>query len=97
MSKMSKTVYCRKYHENLEALERAPLPGKLGEEILQTVSKRAWKDWQRLQTMLINEKHLSLLDPDARSYLMTQMQKFFDNEATDHAEGYVAPEPPGEA
>ena len=41
--------------------------------------------------MLINEKHLKLMDPEARKYLSTQMWKFFNNEAYDSAEGYVAP------
>ena len=83
---------CRRYQEELEGLDRAPLPGPKGQEIFETVSKKAWQEWQVHQTMLINEKHLSLIDPDARKYLSEQRQRFFNNEAVDHAEGYV----PGE-
>jgi len=92
---MTRTVLCRKYGEALEGLDRPPLPGPLGEEIFNTVSKRAWAEWQTLQTMLINEKTLNLRDPDARRYLTEQRERFFDNEATDHASGYV-PRPPDE-
>ncbi|CAO1659733.1 MULTISPECIES: oxidative damage protection protein [Salinicola] len=88
---MAQTVFCRKYQQELEALAFPPLPGAKGQEIQQTVSKRAWEEWQALQTRLINEKHLNMLDPQAREYLMTQMNRFFDNQETDHAEGYVPP------
>ena len=47
--------------------------------------------WLLLQTRLINEKHLNMLEPEARAYLMDQMQRFLDNETTDQAEGYVPP------
>ena len=33
--------------------------------------------------MLINEKHLSLIEPDTRKYLSEQMWRYFANEATD--------------
>ncbi|MGM8932470.1 oxidative damage protection protein [Salinicola halophyticus] len=88
---MAQTVFCRKYQQELEALAFPPLPGPKGQEIQQTVSKQAWEEWQAQQTRLINEKHLNMLDPQAREYLMTQMNRFFDNEETDHAEGYVPP------
>ncbi|WIX33207.1 oxidative damage protection protein [Salinicola sp. JS01] len=88
---MARTVFCRKYQQELEALPFPPLPGAKGQEIQQNVSKRAWEEWQAQQTRLINEKHLNMLDPDARAYLMAQMERFFDNQETDHAEGYVPP------
>ena len=53
------------------------------------VSKQAWEEWQALQTRLINEKHLNMMDADSRRYLMEQMERFFRNEETDQAEGFV--------
>jgi Fe-S cluster biosynthesis and repair protein YggX len=41
--------------------------------------------------MLINEKQLNLMDKDTRVYLNEQMEKFFNNEEVDQAEGYVPP------
>lgn len=93
---MTRTVICRKYGEELEGLDRPPLPGPAGEEIFNTVSKRAWSEWQSLQTMLINEKALNLRDADARRYLNEQRERFLDNEETDHAAGYVAKTKPDE-
>ncbi|WP_163648136.1 oxidative damage protection protein [Modicisalibacter sp. 'Wilcox'] len=88
---MSNTVFCRKYQQELEALPFPPLPGDKGAEIQRTVSRQAWEEWQALQTRLINEKHLNMLDPETRAYLMEQMERFFDNRDTDQAEGYVPP------
>lgn len=90
---MTRTVFCRKYQEELEGLDTPPLPGPAGAEIFDTVSKKAWLEWQTLQTMLINEKALDLRDPEARKYLTVQRERFLDNEATDHAEGYVPKAP----
>lgn len=90
---MTRTVFCRKYQQDLEGLDTPPLPGPAGDEIFNTVSKRAWLEWQELQTMLINEKALDLRDPEARKYLTEQRERFLDNEDTDHAEGYVPKTP----
>ncbi len=88
---MTRNVRCRKYHQDLEGLDAPPMPGPKGEEIFETVSRRAWMEWQALQTMLINEKHLNMRDPEARKYLSAQREKFLDNQDVDRAEGYVAP------
>lgn len=89
---MSHTVFCRKYQQDMQALPFPPLPGQKGQDIQASVSKQAWEEWQALQTRLINEKHLNMLDPDSRAYLMEQMERFLDNRETDRAEGYVPPE-----
>lgn len=88
---MSNTVFCKKYQKELEALERAPLPGAKGQDILQNVSKQAWQEWQHLQTMIINEKQLNLMQPESRKYVMEQMEKFLNNQPTDKLTGYVDP------
>lgn len=85
----TRIVHCRKYDQELEGLAQPPMPGALGEEIYNSISKRAWEEWQALQTMLINEKHLSAREPAARKYLSEQRERFFSNEPVDRAEGYV--------
>ena len=88
---MSRTVFCRKFKEELEGLERAPYPGPLGQEIYDNVSKKAWEEWTNHQTMLINEKHLNMMDAASRKFLQEEMKKFLDGEDYAKAEGYVAP------
>ncbi len=88
---MARMVFCKRYQKELEGLERPPLPGARGQEIFEHVSKQAWLEWQAEQTMLINEKHLNMMDPDARKYLQEQMDKFLTGENHDRAEGFVPP------
>jgi|TARA_B110000902_G_scaffold267010_1_gene357524 Fe-S cluster biosynthesis and repair protein YggX len=82
---------CRKYQQDLEALPAPPYPGPKGQEIFETVSKKAWGEWQTIQTMLMNEKKLNAFEPASRVYLADQMEKFLNNEETDRIDGYVAP------
>ncbi|MDB9797994.1 oxidative damage protection protein [Pseudomonadales bacterium] len=86
---MSRMVNCSKYQKELPGLEKQPIPGTQGEKIFAEVSEKAWLEWQTLQTMLINEKHLSLIDPETRKYLLDQMWRFFKNEEVDQPEGYT--------
>jgi Fe-S cluster biosynthesis and repair protein YggX len=55
------------------------------------VSKEAWQQWQRHQTMLLNENRLSLADARARKYLLTQMEQYFFGEGADKPAGYTPP------
>jgi Fe-S cluster biosynthesis and repair protein YggX len=41
--------------------------------------------------MLMNEKHLSMMDPASRKFLQAEMEKFFSGEEYEKAEGYVPP------
>ena len=88
---MSRMIFCKKYEKEMEGLGAPPFPGPKGQDIFDNVSAQAWADWQAQQTMLINEKHLSLIDPEARKYLQQEMDKFFAGEDYDKAEGYVPP------
>ncbi len=88
---MSHMIFCKKYQKEMEGLDAPPYPGPKGQEVFETVSKQAWTDWQTHQTMLINEKQLSLVDPETRKYLQQEMDKFFSGEDYDRAEGYVPP------
>ncbi len=88
---MSRTVFCRKYQKELPGLSIPPMPGEIGQDILNNISEQAWKEWQKQQTMLINEKQLNMINAADRQYLREQMQKFFNNESYEQAEGYVPP------
>ncbi|MCP4878914.1 MAG: oxidative damage protection protein [Gammaproteobacteria bacterium] len=88
---MSNTVFCRKFQADLPAMDRPPYPGAKGQELFANVSKQAWAEWLSHQTMLINEKHLNMMDPESRTYLQGEMEKFLSGEDYDQAEGYVPP------
>ena len=82
-------VFCQKLQKEGDEIAFAPVPGELGQRILQGISDEAWKLWMKHQTMLINEKHLSLADASARSYLKEEMEKFLFGGDYDEVEGYV--------
>jgi len=88
---MARTVFCRKYQEELEGLDLPPMPGAKGQDILENISKKAWGEWMAHQTTLINEKRLNLMDLTDRAYLDEQREKFFSGEEVDQAEGYIPP------
>lgn len=88
---MTRKVFCRKYQEELRGLAVPPMPGAAGQDLYENVSEKAWKEWQAHQTMLINEKHLNMMDPTARKFLKEQMEKFLSNDDFEQAEGYVPP------
>jgi Fe-S cluster biosynthesis and repair protein YggX len=80
---MSRTIECIKLKREAEGLDRQPYPGELGQRIFENVSKEAWQEWLRHQTMLINENRLSPIDPKARKFLEEQMEQFFFGEGSE--------------
>jgi Fe-S cluster biosynthesis and repair protein YggX len=78
---MSNKVKCIKLGQELEGLDFAPMPGELGQKILANVSKEAWQEWLKYQTMIINENRLSLADEAARKYLRQQLEYYFFNQS----------------
>ncbi|MFT4170998.1 MAG: oxidative damage protection protein [Rhodocyclaceae bacterium] len=89
---MARTVKCIKLGVEAEGLDFPPMPGDLGKRLYENVSKEAWAQWQRQQTMLINENRLNLMDPKARKYLAEQMERHFFGAGADVASGYVPPQ-----
>ena len=88
---MTRTVNCVKLGQEAEGLDRQPYPGDLGKRVFENVSKQAWAEWLKHQTMLINENRLSPMDPRARKFLEEQMDQFFFGEGAAMPEGYVPP------
>ncbi|MDC6379041.1 oxidative damage protection protein [Pseudomonas sp. 15A4] len=88
---MTRTVMCRKYKEELPGLDRPPYPGAKGEDIYNNVSLKAWGDWQKHQTLLINERRLNMMNAEDRKFLQTEMDKYLSGEEYAKADGYVPP------
>ena len=84
-------ITCFKLNKEAEGLAFAPVPGELGKKIWQQVSKEAWADWLKHQTMLINENRLNMADARARQYLLKQTEQYFFGDGADAATGYVPP------
>ena len=85
---MTRTVTCIKLGREAEGLDFPPYPGELGKRIYERVSKEAWQQWVRMQTMIINENRLNLADAQHRKYLMEQAEKYFFGEGVGNPEGF---------
>ncbi len=86
---MANTIFCSKLQKEAEALSFQPYPGELGEKIMQQISQEAWMMWLNHQTMMINEKRLSLIDPAAQKYLAEQMELYLFGGDYEKPEGYT--------
>ena len=89
---MARMVKCIKLGREAEALDFAPYPGELGKRIFENVSKEAWQQWIRMQTMIINENRLNLADQRHRQYLAEQLEKHFFGEGAEQVQGFVPPQ-----
>ena len=65
---MTRMVFCAKLKKEAEGLQFAPLPGPLGQKVYENISKEAWDEWIKLQTMMVNEYQLNLADINARKH-----------------------------
>jgi len=88
---MTRMVQCVKLGVEAEGLDRPTYPGDLGKRVFENVSKEAWKMWVGHQTMLLNEYRLSPIDPQARKFIETEMEKFFFSDESTTPEGFVPP------
>jgi len=85
---MEKKILCKKLNKELPALDRPPMPGPKGIEIMETVSLEAWESWKSYQTMLINEKKLDSSNSEDRKWLFEQMERFFNNKKVEKISGF---------
>ena len=88
---MARLVQCIKLGVEAEGLDFPPYPGPLGKRLWEQVSKQAWADWMKQQTMLVNENRLNLADARARQYLARQMENHFFGSGADAVQGYTPP------
>jgi Fe-S cluster biosynthesis and repair protein YggX len=88
---MGKTIFCKKLGIEAEGLDLPPFPGEQGLVIYENISKQAWADWLKLQTMLINENKLTPFEAKAKAYLAEERRKFLFGGGTAMPEDYVPP------
>ena len=90
---MSRTINCVVLDKEAEGLDYSPYPGDLGQRIYDNFTKEAWQRWLGHQTMLINEYRLTPIEPEARKFLETEMEKFFFGEGSTAPKEFIPPTP----
>lgn len=73
---MARTVFCEYLKKEADGLDFQFYPGELGKRIFDSISKQAWSEWIKKQTMLVNEKKLNMMNPEHRKLLETEMVNF---------------------
>lgn len=86
---MPREVNCVLLKETAEGMDYLPYPGELGQRVYDNVSKQGWQQWLGHQTMLINEYRLTPMEPEARTFLEKEMEKFFFGEGSEKPQGFV--------
>ena len=89
---MARMVFCQRLQQEAEGLDFQMYPGELGQRIHDNISKQAWADWQKKQTMLINEKRLNMMDAQARAFLASEMEAYLFEGKDVEIDGYTPPE-----
>ena len=88
---MARMIQCLYLKKEAEGMDYVPYPGELGKRIYAGISKEAWAQWLRHQTLLINEYRLTPIEPKARKFLEAEMEKFFFGSGSQAPQGYQAP------
>lgn len=86
---MARKIQCALLKKEGDGMDYAPYPGPLGQRIYDSISKEAWQRWLAHQTMLINEYRLTPIEPEARKFLETEMEKFFFGSGSEKPKEYV--------
>ena len=69
-------MQCKRCGLSAPALERAPLPGEVGRELLESTCRPCWEGWLREQVKWINELRLAPTDPQHYELLVLKMREY---------------------
>ena len=89
---MARMVFCERLKQEAEGLDFQLYPGELGKRIFDSISKQAWGEWMKKQTMLVNEKKLNMMNAEHRKLLEQEMVGFLFEGKDVQIEGYTPPE-----
>lgn len=88
-------VRCAKIGKVLPGMKRPPFPGPLGERVFASVSQQGWELWEQQSVILMNHYGLSMADPEARRFLMAQLEEFFFGKGAQLPDDWIPPAPGG--
>lgn len=88
---MSHTVFCQYLKKEAPGLPMQFYPGEIGKKIYDNISLEAWQLWLRKQTMLVNEHHYVLTNPEHKALLEKTMLEFLFEGKDVHVAGYIDP------
>jgi Fe-S cluster biosynthesis and repair protein YggX len=81
------TWACSRCGQANERIKHPPWPGELGQQVKDHICTACWQEWMGVQTKIINEYRLNVLEPEHANVLKEQMQVFLGLESQDEASG----------
>ncbi|MCK5819984.1 MAG: oxidative damage protection protein [Psychromonas sp.] len=87
---MSRAVFCTYLQKKALGLDFQLIPGELGKRIFDNISQEAWSEWQKKQTMLINENKLNLMKIDDRKKIERAMIDYLFEHKEIKIKGYTS-------
>ncbi|VFP85735.1 oxidative damage protection protein [Candidatus Erwinia haradaeae] len=73
---MSRMIFCTFLQRNALGQDYQLYPGNIGQRIFNEISAEAWRQWMIRQTIIINERKLSMLDIQHRQAIEKEMIEF---------------------
>ena len=86
---MIRMVFCQNLQKQAEGLGFQLYPGEIGKRIFDNICKEAWGNWQKRQTMLINENKMNMMDTNDRAVLEKAMVNYLFDGKEPEIEGYT--------
>ena len=87
---MATLIQCVKFGREMEAMDRPPFKGEMGQRLFANVSKEAWKMWVEHSKMLVNEYRLDLTSEHGQKIWMAECEKYFFGEGSQLPPDFVA-------
>lgn len=73
---MNRIIFCTFLKKKSEGQDFQSYPGEIGQKIYNQISKKAWEEWIKKQTVLINEKNLNMFNIEDRKEIEKHMILF---------------------
>lgn len=70
------TIQCRRCGREGSRLSLPPWPGALGRRVVEEICAACWDEWLSVQTKIINEYRLNVLEPGTSAAIREQMEIF---------------------
>ena len=84
-------VTCSRCGNEAEGLERPPMPGSMGAQIVAQVCVGCWREWLGMQVKFINEYRLNPATLEAQELIIKHMEDFFFGQSAAPPPDYVPP------
>ena len=86
---MTRMVFCQSLKKEAEGMRFQLYPGDIGKRIFDNICQEAWTNWQKKQTMLINENKMNMMDTNDRAILEKAMVDYLFDGIEPKIEGYT--------